>query len=49
LRDEFWEEYFKEIDEEETQAITQIKPNREKMINELCNMIIKTTHKAMLK
>jgi hypothetical protein len=48
LTEEFWEEYFKEIDEEETQAIAQLKPNREEMINELCNKIIKTTHKAML-
>jgi hypothetical protein len=39
---------FKEIDEEETQPIAQIKPNREEMINELCNKIIKTTHLAML-
>jgi hypothetical protein len=48
LADEFWEDFFKEIDEEETQRITQIKPNREEMINELCDKIIKTTHLTML-
>jgi hypothetical protein len=46
LTDEFWEDFFKEIDEDETQAIAQIKPN--KGGNELCNKIIKTTHLAML-
>jgi hypothetical protein len=40
--------FFKEIDEEETQEISQIKPNMDKMINELCNKIIKTTDLAML-
>jgi hypothetical protein len=40
LTDEFWDEIFKEIDKEETQAITQIKPNKEEMINELCNKIM---------
>jgi hypothetical protein len=39
--------FFKEIDEEETQEIAQIKPNRKEMINELCNKIIKTTDLAM--
>jgi hypothetical protein len=31
LTDEFWEDFFKEIDEDETQAIAQIKPNRGEM------------------
>jgi hypothetical protein len=47
LTDELWEGFFKEIDEEETQAIAQIKANEE-MINKLCNKIMKITHLATL-
>jgi hypothetical protein len=48
LTDELWEGFFKEIDEEETQAIAQIKSNKEEMINELCNKIMKIPHLATL-
>jgi hypothetical protein len=34
LRDEFWKYFLKEIEDDEKQAITQIKPSREEMINQ---------------